>query len=103
MPCIALVRQEFTVKFADGEVRISAEVVTDPAQFLIGMGIRMSGKRSVGLIPERLFGTVILLVPTKKRGFGDMVTPTDKGNANTGAVKFNGMVSGDKFMWQISL
>ena len=56
-----------------------------------------------GLIPGRVFGTVISLVPAKKGGFRDMVAPTDEGNPYTGAVKFNGMVSGDKFMWQISL
>ena len=53
-----------------------------------------------GLILEKFFGTALLLAPAKERGLGDMVALADKGNAYTGAVKFDSVVSGDKFMWQ---
>ena len=103
MSCIAFGGEEFSVKFTDGNVGVPAEVIANPAEFLCGMRIGMCGMGSVGFVAEGFFCTVILLIPVHEGGFRDMIASADKGNADAGAVKFNGMVSGVKFMWQISL
>ena len=54
-------------------------------------------------VAEGFFCAVIPLIPTHERGFRDMIASADKGNADSGAVKFNSMISGVKFMWQILL
>ena len=103
VPFVAFCCQEFSIKFTDGNVGVSAEVITDPCEFFRSMRIGVSGMGPVGFVTEGFFCAVIPLIPTHEGGFRDMIASTDKGNADAGAVKFNGMVSGIKFMWQISL
>ena len=103
VPCVAFGGQEFSIKFADGNVGISAEVITDPGEFFRRMCIGVAGMGSVGFVAEGFFCAVIPLIPTHERGFRDMIASADKGNADASTVKHNGIVPGFKFMWQISL
>lgn len=50
MTGIALGRTKFSVKFTDREVGITAKIIPDPFEFLLGMCIRMFGKGSVSFI-----------------------------------------------------
>ena len=101
VPCIAFGGQEFSIKFTDGNVGVSAEVITDPGEFFRRMCMGVTGMGPVGFVAEGFFCAVIPLIPTHERGFRDMIPSADKGNADAGMVKHNGIVSGFKFMWQI--
>ena len=78
-------------------------VVPDPIKFLLRMGIRMHGKRTMRFIHQGFPGPVKLLVPSQERRFGYVISSDDESNPDSGAVEFYGMKFCVKFMWQISL
>ena len=52
-------------------------IVLDPLQFLLGMGIRMRRMGTMRLGYKGLLGSVIPLIPSHQRGFGDLILPTN--------------------------
>ena len=93
---------KFSVKFGNGEMRITAEINRNKFQFFFGVDIRVVGILPIRSILKRCFGIVIFLNSSKKwRDWG--IAFVNKGNANTGTVNFAGMLSCDVFMWQIMI
>ena len=69
MPGICLVLSKFAVKLAQRNIGVSAVIVLDPLDFLLGMSVGMRRVRTVRLRNQRFFRAVILLIPPHQRGF----------------------------------
>ncbi len=63
-PCAAFGGQEFSIKFTDGNVGGSAEVITDPGGFFRSMCIGVDGMGPVGFVAEGFFCAILPLIPT---------------------------------------
>ena len=69
MTAVGFVFPQLAVQFADGDVRIPAVVITDPLQFLFGVGIGVRSMRFVGFVLQGLLCSVIGVIPTHQGGF----------------------------------
>lgn len=103
MPGIAFLGEELAIKFADGNVRVTTVVILNPFQFLCRVRVWVGSERTVGFIHQGFSGPVKLFIPAQEGRLGNMISPDNKGNAYSRAVKFYGMEFCVNFVWQITL
>ena len=78
MTVIGYFLPELTVEFTDADIGITAEIIPDRLQFLLGMCIGMLSVGSVGFWFERFPCSIVCVVPAHERRFGDMVSAAYK-------------------------
>lgn len=69
MTTVGFVFAKLSIQLADRDVRIPAEVITNPLQLLFGMGIGVRGMRLVGFVLQGFPCSVIGAVPAHQGGF----------------------------------
>ena len=102
MARIRLILAQLAVKLPQWYVGISPMVVSDPFQFLLGVGVWMWRMGPMGLGEKGFPRAIVLFIPPHQWGFWNLVLPTNIRNILCLTVKLYRIYFCYNFMWTIA-